>query len=350
MPESPTTRSPLLARRDALALMAGGVAATATALAVSRTGPTDAAGSSPSSPSSSPPPASGSSPSSTAVTPAPHDDGAPSPTTRAASRLPVVFVPHGGGPWPVVDLGVPKPEFDALAGYLRSLATLSPTPPKALLVISAHWEEAVPTLMTAANPPMLYDYYGFPPASYEIRWPAPGAPELASRVESLLDAASIPSARDANRGFDHGTFIPLMLPFPDARIPTLQLSLKRGLDPAEHLAIGRALAPLRDEDVLIIGSGMTFHNLRAFFNRSPATADIAERFDAWLVEASTAAPETRDARLAAWSSAPAARQAHPREEHLLPLMLIAGAAGDDRGTLAYSDTYMGLRLSAFHFG
>jgi aromatic ring-opening dioxygenase catalytic subunit (LigB family) len=332
--ETPT-KSPLLARRDALALIAGGVAATATAIAVSGSGSNGASATNPSKPDG-------------ASTTNTKPDG--DPTAARVERMPVVFLPHGGGPWPIVDLGVPKHEFDALARYLTGLKSLTPTPPKALLVISAHWEEPVPTLMTAARPPMLYDYYGFPPASYEVVWAAPGAPELATRVESLLTQANIPSARDANRGFDHGTFIPLMLPFPEAQIPTLQLSLKRGLDPAEHLAIGRALAPLRDEGVLIVGSGMTFHNLRAFFNRSPATADIALRFDTWLRAATTAEPATRDAELAAWSQAPAARQAHPREEHLLPLMVVAGAAGADRGTVAYSDTYMGLRLSAFHFG
>ena len=136
--------------------------------------------------------------------------------------------------------------------------------------------------MTAERPPILYDYYGFPPESYTITWPAPGAPDLASRVRELLDAAGIANAADATRGFDHGTFIPLKLTYPDADVPAIQLSLKRGLDPAEHLALGRALIPLRDEGMFIIGSGMTFHNLRAF--RDPQAAPVAETFDAWLRE------------------------------------------------------------------
>jgi aromatic ring-opening dioxygenase catalytic subunit (LigB family) len=265
-----------------------------------------------------------------------------------ADRMPVVYLPHGGGPWPFVPMRFGEPaELEQLADYLRSVATVPRARPKALLVVSAHWEEAVPTVMASPRPPMLYDYYGFPEEAYSIQWPAPGAPEVATRVRALLEAAGIPSATDAARGFDHGTFVPLKLTYPDADVPTLQLSLKRGLDPAEHLAIGRALAPLRDEGIFIVGSGMTFHNLRAFNRRS---APIAERFDAWLREAATLEPEARDRQLVAWAEAPAARQAHPREEHLLPLMVIAGAAGADRGTMAYSGTILGLRLSGYHYG
>jgi aromatic ring-opening dioxygenase catalytic subunit (LigB family) len=155
-------------------------------------------------------------------------------------------------------------EVESLAAYLRALPELTKTPPKALLVISAHWEEASPTVMTAARPALLYDYYGFPPESYQLTWPAPGSPELAARVRTLLAAAGFESREDGTRGFDHGTFIPLKLSYPKAEIPTLQLSLKAGLDPEQHLALGRALAPLRDEGVFILGSGMSFHNLRAF--------------------------------------------------------------------------------------
>jgi aromatic ring-opening dioxygenase catalytic subunit (LigB family) len=264
-------------------------------------------------------------------------------------RMPVVFLPHGGGPWPFVDLGFgEKAEMDALADYLRSVRKLPSTPPKALLVISAHWEEPVPTVMTSARPPMLYDYYGFPPASYEITWPAPGNPELAARVQALLGAAGFQTAADPKRGFDHGTFIPLKLTYPEAQIPTVQLSLVRGLDPREHLRLGRALAPLRDEGVFIVGSGMTYHDLRSFF--SPRALPASEAFDAWLRKAATAPAAERDELLAGWETAPAARQAHPREEHLLPLMVVAGAAGEDRGRLTYSDVYMYARLSAYEFG
>ncbi|NVB83711.1 MAG: dioxygenase [Kofleriaceae bacterium] len=262
--------------------------------------------------------------------------------------MPVVFLPHGGGPWPFVDIGWDIKDSDELAAYLRSVKALPKTPPKALLVISAHWEESQPTVMTSTAPPMLYDYYGFPPKSYEIQWPAPGSPTVAARVQELLAKAGFKSNTDSSRGFDHGTFVPLKLTYPDAEVPTIQLSLKAGLDPAEHLAIGRALAPLRDEGVFIIGSGMTFHNLRAF--RDPRSQPVAETFDAWLRQAATAEPGERDRQLEAWTEAPAARAAHPREEHLIPLMVIAGAAGNDRGTIAYNGTFAGLRLSAYHYG
>jgi aromatic ring-opening dioxygenase catalytic subunit (LigB family) len=262
--------------------------------------------------------------------------------------MPLVFVPHGGGPWPFVDVGIgKKDELAALAAYLRALPDVPKKRPTALLVISAHWEEDAPTVMNGARPPMLYDYYGFPPESYTITWPAPGDPKLAARVRQLLEAAGFATGADDQRGFDHGTFVPLKLAYPDADVPTVQLSLKAGLDPAEHLAIGRALAPLRDEGVFIIGSGMTYHNLRAF---GPQAAPVSEAFDAWLAESATLPQAERDARLAAWKSAPSARLAHPREEHLLPLMVIAGAAGADRGTRAYSGTILDLRVSGYRFG
>lgn len=268
------------------------------------------------------------------------------PTTR----MPVAFLPHGGGPWPFVDLGFgDRAEMAALAAYLRSVRDLPGRKPEALLVVSAHWEERVPTVTTSERPPMLYDYYGFPPESYSVQWPAPGHPGLAARVRDLLGRVGFETAADASRGFDHGTFVPLKLTYPEADVPTIQVSLKAGLDPEEHLALGRALAPLRDEGVFIVGSGMTYHDLRSFFDPSVARP-VAEAFDAWLRVTGTLPRESRDALLARWSAAPAARQAHPREEHLLPLMVVAGAAGDDRGTVAFAGTFAGIPLSAYHFG
>jgi len=270
--------------------------------------------------------------------------------TASTSRMPVVFLPHGGGPWPFVNLGsfVDATECERLAQYLRGFVTRLPQRPKALLVVSAHWEQAVPTVMTSPRPPMLYDYYGFPPESYRIAWPAPGDPALAARVRALLSSAGLTTAEDPRRGFDHGTFVPLKLSFPDADVPTVQLSLQEGLDPAKHLAIGRALAPLRDEGVLLVGSGMSFHNLRDY--KSAASRAASHSFDAWLQQAVGDAPAARDAALTRWASAPDARQAHPREEHLLPLMVVAGAAGGDRGSVPYSDTFGGARISGFQFG
>jgi len=272
------------------------------------------------------------------------------PASRSRQgRMPVVFLPHGGGPWPFVDVGMgEKHELDALAAYLRSVRAVPRASPRALLVISAHWEERSPTVTASPRPPMLYDYYGFPPESYAITWPAPGDPALAERVRSLLGSAGFETGSDARRGFDHGAFVPLKLAWPEAEVPTVQLSLVRGLDPEVHLAMGRALAPLRDEGVYIVGSGMTFHDLRGFGR--PEVGTVSETFDAWLREATTREAGERDRLLAQWSRAPAARRAHPREEHLLPLMVIAGAAGEDRATVAFQGTVMGARLSAYHFG
>jgi aromatic ring-opening dioxygenase catalytic subunit (LigB family) len=194
---------------------------------------------------------------------------------------------------------------------------------------------------------LLFDYYGFPPESYELTWPAPGEPALARRVRQLLAAAGFESAENRERGFDHGAFVPLKLAYPEANVPTLQFSLIRGLDPKQHLALGRALAPLRDEGVFIIGSGMTFHNLRAF---GPQSSKVAAAFDAWLRESALLPENERAERLCDWANAPAARLAHPREEHLLPLMVIAGAAGADRATLPYNGKIMDLQLSAYHYG
>lgn len=265
-------------------------------------------------------------------------------------RLPVIYIPHGGGPWPFVDLGrlVGADEIEALRAYLVALPRSLPAPPAALLVVSAHWEERVPTVMTAPRPSLYYDYYGFPPAAYTITWPAPGDPALAAHVTRLLDDAGFETATDATRGFDHGTFIPLKVAWPEADVPTVQLSLRAGLDPAEHLAIGRALFPLRDQGVLLLGSGMSFHDLRAFGR--PSATRVSETFDAWLKEAATADPETRAARLREWQTAPAARQAHPREEHLLPLMVVAGAAEGDRGRVTFSNEFGRAKISAFHYG
>lgn len=263
-------------------------------------------------------------------------------------RMPAVFLPHGGGPWPFVDVGLgEKSELDGLAAYLGGVRHLPRETPKALLVISAHWETAVPTVMTGKAPPLFYDYYGFPPESYALTWPAPGSPELAARVRTLLGRAGFASAEDAARGFDHGTFVPLKLTWPEASLPTVQLSLRKGLDPSEHLALGRALQPLRDEGVFILGSGMTFHNLRAFGPRSRAQGAA---FEGWLADALTTTPAARDTRLKEWTRAPHARFAHPYEDHLLPLMVVAGAAGDERAVAGWSGTLAGVPLSAWHFG
>ncbi len=266
-----------------------------------------------------------------------------------AQRLPVAYIPHGGGPWPFVDLPMlAGEEIRALSSFLATWPASVGVAPKALLVISAHWEEAVPTVMSGPHPPMLYDYYGFPPEAYQITWPAPGSPALAERVREVLGAAGLETAADAERGFDHGTFVPLKVMYPEADVPAIQLSLLGSLDAGAHIALGRALAPLRDEGVLIVGSGMSYHDLRGFMGGTGRA--VSETFDAWLQEAATAEPAVRLERLGDWTAAPDARRAHPREEHLLPLMVVAGAAGNDAGRVVFSGFFGGARISAFQYG
>jgi len=192
----------------------------------------------------------------------------------------------------------------------------------------------------------VFDYYGFPEATYRLTFGAPGAPALAAEVRRRLADAGLDSAAAPDQGWDHGVFIPLKLVTPAADIPVLQLSLKTGLDPAEHLAAGRALAPLRDAGVLILASGMSWHNMRGF---SPAFTERSARFDAWLAEA-VVDPQGRDAALARWAQAPFGREAHPREEHLAPLFVAAGAAEGEPGRIAFRDTVMDVVVSAVEFG
>jgi len=273
-------------------------------------------------------------------------------SSPSTARLPTLFVPHGGGPCFFMEPPPSDPHaWDAMASYLRGIAASIGAKPRAILVISAHWETPRPTVTTAERPSMLFDYYGFPEHTYRLSYPAPGSPAIASRVRALLSAAGIASDEDGARGYDHGVFVPFLLMFPDAEIPVVQLSLRGDLDPAAHLAIGRALAPLRDEGVLIVGSGMSYHNLRRFWSTDAQDVDAARAFDAWLataVEVRDAAE--REARLVDWTNAPGARTAHPRSEHLLPLMVAAGAAADDRGTRTYSDRIFGKAVSGFQFG
>ncbi len=265
-----------------------------------------------------------------------------------AARQPTLYLPHGGGPCFFMEWTIgPRDTWDRMAEWLRSIPGSLPGTPTALLVVSGHWEAPLPTVTTSAESTLIYDYSGFPPSTYQLAWPAPGSPEVAARAVQLLASAGIDAKGDPKRGFDHGVFIPLKVAYPEPRIPTVQLSLRAGLDPIEHLAIGRALAPLRDQGVLIVGSGMSYHNMRGFMD--PRTREVSARFDDWLARAVAAEAGDRDALLADWSQAPMARQSHPREEHLLPLMVVAGAAGADRGKQVLRDEVMGAVVSAFRF-
>jgi len=266
------------------------------------------------------------------------------------TKLPSLFIPHGGGPCFFMDPdgGPPDPMWVRMQAHLAGLIASLPERPKAILLISGHWEEREVTVHFGDGQPLLYDYGGFPEHTYRLRWEAPGAPDVAARAKALLEGAGFPVGEERARGWDHGVFIPMMVAVPGADIPLVQVSLRRDLDPAAHIAMGRALTPLRDEGVLIVGSGMSFHNLRV---RGPAATAPSDEWDAALVDAVTdPEPARRAERVAAWHALPHARFAHPREEHLLPLMVALGAGGDDASVCDYRDHVMGWAVSGYRFG
>jgi aromatic ring-opening dioxygenase catalytic subunit (LigB family) len=268
----------------------------------------------------------------------------PNPT-----RLPTYFISHGGGPWPWLKQEMPG-VYDRLETSLSDIPRQLGHKPRAVLVISGHWEQPDFTVMSSPAPGMVYDYSGFPDFTYSIRYPAPGSPEVAARVQQLLQAAGFSAPADSKRGFDHGTFAPLAAIYPAADVPVLQLSIRQDYDVDAHLAAGRALAPLRDEDVLILASGLSYHNLRLF---GPSGKHPSHAFDAWLTKAlCEATGEQRDDQLRHWTAAPSARLAHPGEDHLVPLMVAVGAAENEPGTRVYhEDSFFGaLTVSSYRFG
>ncbi|HSG57018.1 MAG TPA: class III extradiol ring-cleavage dioxygenase [Paracoccaceae bacterium] len=265
------------------------------------------------------------------------------------TTLPAYFLSHGGGPWPWLMARDGSP-FDALDASLKDLRRELGDRPRAVLLVSAHWEEAVFSFSGAARPPMLYDYYNFPPEMYAIRYDAPGEPALAARAAALLEAGGMAARIDPARGFDHGTFSLMQAIWPEADMPVVQMSIRTDYDPAAHIAAGHLIASLRDDGVAIIGSGLSYHNLR---NMGPQAAGPSRAFDHWLQTSLLGKPAAmRETDLVHWTAAPAARLAHPREDHLLPLMVAAGAAREDPATLAYhEDAFLGsMAVSSFRFG
>lgn len=260
-------------------------------------------------------------------------------------RQPTYYLCHGGGPWPWLQ----GPLRQALRGLERGLQAIPeqlPEEPRAILVVSAHWEEPVFTVTTAPQPAMVYDYFGFPPESYAIRYPSEGSPALAARVTELLESAGLHTAASPDRGYDHGTYSVLQPLYPQARIPVIQLSVQTTLDPLEHLLAGQALAPLRNEGVLIIGSGMSCHE------RGPDMALSSALFDDWLQDTLVSRHDTdRWDALCEWERAPHARLVHPREDHLIPLMVAAGAADGEPAECIYRERLMGfIAVSSYRFG
>lgn len=265
------------------------------------------------------------------------------------SPLPTYFLSHGGGPWPWLD-GDIRRAYDRLERSLEAIPDAIGGLPRAILMVTGHWEAAQFAASAGTAPGMIYDYGGFSEHTYRIQYPAPGDPRLAAQAVELLRASGLDADTDDNRGFDHGTFSVMQVVRPEADIPVVQLSVRHDMDPAAHFLAGRALSPLRNEGVLIVGSGLSYHNLRLW---GKAAAEPSACFDAWLQEVlvnkSSAA---REAALVNWEQAPAARIAHPREDHLLPLMLAVGAASEEAGTCVYhQDDFMGsITVSSFRFG
>jgi aromatic ring-opening dioxygenase catalytic subunit (LigB family) len=270
-------------------------------------------------------------------------------TTQQAARQPVFFIPHGGGPCFFMDWN-PADTWVGMGKFLRGLAATLPQQPEAIVLVSAHWMAPQFRVTGHARPELIYDYHGFPAHTYELTYPAPGQPELAAQLVQLLNAEGAAAQIDTKRGFDHGMFIPLKVMLPEADIPVIQLSLRQDLDPQAHLQAGRALSSLRDQNILIVASGMSFHNMRAYGDSRFST--ISDEFDKWLTDAVQSPAAEREQLLQNWAAAPHAHLCHPQgdEEHLIPLLIAAGAAGEEPGQKIYSERVMKTTISAFRFG
>lgn len=262
----------------------------------------------------------------------------------SAQLAPVLFLPHGGGPLPLLG----NAGHAQLTQFITALGQRL-SKPAAILVISAHWEGQQPMLTSAAKPELLFDYSGFPPESYQYRYPVPGAAALAADIASTLGQHGFTATLDAKRGLDHGVFVPLMLLRPQADVPVLQLSLLKSLDPAQHIALGEAIALLRQQNVLIIGSGMSFHNMRAFFQPELVSQQQVAAFNQYLIDSlcTNLSYAQQVSRLTDWLNAPFARLMHPREEHLLPLMVCLGAAKGSAAQLLFQADVLNRQVLAF---
>jgi 4,5-DOPA dioxygenase extradiol len=236
-----------------------------------------------------------------------------------------LFISHGGGPMPLLG----DKDHIEMVETLKSIAATIKKP-SVIILISAHWEAKIPTITSGTAPKLIYDYYGFPEETYHIKYPCLGQPVLASKIQKTLKNAGIEANLDAQRGFDHGMFIPLTIMYPAADIPCVQLSLVNNLNATEHIKIGEALQGLEVENLLVIGSGFSFHNMKAFFApKTDETSMMNIAFEDWLMDtcSNTEINELeRRQKLMNWADAPYARYCHPREEHLLPLHVCYGFA------------------------
>lgn len=268
---------------------------------------------------------------------------------RPKDVAPILYFPHGAGPMPL--LGEPNHRkmvdfLSAFAGQIRK--------PAAIVIISAHWEEERVTINDSSKPGLLYDYHGFPERAYRIEYPTCGSASLAKRLIDILNAAGIENDQLTNRGWDHGVFVPLKIMYPLGDVPCVQLSLETSLDPAKHIAIGRAIAKLRQDNILILGSGSSFHNMSLVSGVTPTDREKSVCFDNWLKESvlvGNSDPQVAADRLVNWKSAPSARFSHPREEHLIPLHVCLGAALESvaEASIPYEEYFMGVKVSAFRW-
>lgn len=274
-------------------------------------------------------------------------------------RYPVIFVNHGGGPLPLLGQ---QPEIvkqleDVRNKYLQIESKNQK--PKAIVVFSAHWESNPIKIMSSSKPTMYYDYGGFPPESYEYQYAAPGSPDLAEKIKLLLSEEGLESELDDQRGFDHGVFVPLMIMFPEADIPVVAVSLHSSLSAGENIRIGKALTSLRNEEILFVGSGQSFHNMKAFFNPTSNTINSSKEFNEWLKATITIEGEDDDeenihekmlTKLTTWGETSFGQFCHPREEHLLPLFVCAGLAGkDSKPQIIFDSDSMSHRISSYAF-
>lgn len=262
----------------------------------------------------------------------------------SSTRMPALYLPHGGGP-SFFMTGERKQRYQATEDFLRSVSSRLPATPQAIVLVTAHWETAVPTFTGASHPALIYDYYGFPPETYALQYPAPGHPALAAHAARLVQQAGFPAVVDTAYGWDHGVFVPLKVMFPQAEVPVVAMSLHHSLDPALHCQLGQALKALRDEGVLVVGSGMSFHNLRHFNEGGPASL----AFHQWLDQALSGDWQHRTQHLSQWARAPGGRASHPREEHLIPLMVASGAGGDAPGQKMWSGMVGPTHLAGWMF-
>ncbi|WCN11365.1 DODA-type extradiol aromatic ring-opening family dioxygenase [Marinomonas mediterranea] len=257
----------------------------------------------------------------------------------------IAFVSHGGGPLPVLG----DPAHTELVNTLKSLSTELPAKPSVIVVVSAHWETDGFEITASAQPDLLYDYYGFPDESYKLTYPALGAPELAQELTNKLSKNGIKARLNKVRGYDHGVFIPLMLMYPDASIPVLEVSVDNTLDPELHWKMGEELGRALPDDALIIGSGFSFHNMRAFF--SPKTGSfksVVNHFQTWLDDTITQESfsiEDVKERWKGWADIDGGRFCHPREEHLIPAIVCHGAAQKQGSAIPFE----ALGVEARHF-